>query len=168
MVWSAIIVIWAASFVIAGLLECGTHLLAIFGTPQAYLAHCGSAIPSGYAMVATDILTDFITLAIPVPIILSLQMDVPTKALTLFIFMIGALSVFILSSTFAYLLQWLSLSTCLYIVSIDLSVRLLLKATSILRRAWVFTPKTRSVSFFPSMELDFASSTEAEVKISNS
>jgi len=92
-VWIGIIIVWATSFVLAGLLECGSHLLAIFGEPQEYLDHCGSAIPSGYAMVASDVLTDLITLLIPIPVILSLQMSTRTRLLTMFTFMIGALSV---------------------------------------------------------------------------
>ncbi|OTA99108.1 hypothetical protein M426DRAFT_95697 [Hypoxylon sp. CI-4A] len=92
-VWMVIIVAWATSFVLAGLLECGSHLTAIFGAPQEYLDHCGSAIPSGWAMVGSDMATDLITLIIPIPAILKLQMPMHRKLLTLLTFMIGALSV---------------------------------------------------------------------------
>ncbi|KAL0466392.1 hypothetical protein QR685DRAFT_111036 [Neurospora intermedia] len=93
MVWIAVIIVWALSFVLAGLLECGSHLKALFGQPQAYLDHCGSAIPTGYAMVGSDVATDFITLLIPIPVIFSMKMDRRTRFLTLLTFMIGALSV---------------------------------------------------------------------------
>ncbi|KAK4143923.1 uncharacterized protein C8A04DRAFT_28265 [Dichotomopilus funicola] len=93
MVWIIVIIIWATAFVLSGLLECGSYLLALFGTPQEYLDHCGSAIPAGYAMVASDILTDFVTLMIPIPVILTLQTSTRTRILTLLTFMIGALSV---------------------------------------------------------------------------
>jgi hypothetical protein len=90
-VWMVIIVIWMTSFVLAGLLECGTHLWAVFGTPTEYLQHCGSAVPSGYAMVGTDIATDFITLTIPIPVVLGMHLSPRQKLLTLTAFLIGAL-----------------------------------------------------------------------------
>lgn len=58
---------------IAGLAECGSHLLALFGTPQAYLDHCGSAIPTGWAMVGSDVATDVITLILPIPMVSNLE-----------------------------------------------------------------------------------------------
>lgn len=64
--------------------------MAVFGTPTEYLEHCGSAIRSGYAMVGTDIATEFITLIIPIPVILGLHMDKRKKMLTLLVFLIGA------------------------------------------------------------------------------
>lgn len=68
-VWIIILIVWTTSFVLAGLLECGSHLKALFSTPQEYLHRCGSAIPSGYAYVGSDIATDFITLVIPLPVV---------------------------------------------------------------------------------------------------
>ena len=67
------LVLWTAAFVIAGLAECGSHLLALFGTPQAYLDHCGSAIPTGWAMVGSDVATDVITLILPIPMVSDLE-----------------------------------------------------------------------------------------------
>lgn len=92
-VWMVIIVIWATSFVLAGLLECGSHLKALFGEPYEYLHHCGSAIPSGWAMVGSDIATDLITLMIPIPVVMKLQMSTHRKILTTLTFMVGALYV---------------------------------------------------------------------------
>lgn len=92
-VWMVIIVIWMTSFVLAGLLECGTHLTALFGTPEDYNIHCGSAMPSGYGLIASDILTDFITLCIPIPVLVTLQMNKRTRVLTMLTFAIGSLSV---------------------------------------------------------------------------
>lgn len=89
-VWMIVIVGWTTAFVLAGLLECGTHLTAVF-SPTGYLEHCGSAISSGYAMVGTDIVTDFVTLIIPIPIIMGLQMDLQKKLLAISAFLVGAL-----------------------------------------------------------------------------
>ncbi|KAK8041469.1 hypothetical protein PG994_014476 [Apiospora phragmitis] len=90
--WMVVIVAWAVTFVMAGLLECGTHLTAVF-SPTGYLEHCGSAMNGGYAMVGTDIATDFVTLIIPIPIVMGLQMNLQKKLLALSAFLIGALSV---------------------------------------------------------------------------
>jgi len=92
-IWMIIIGVWATSFVLAGLLECGSHLKALFGHPQEYLDHCGSAITTGWAMVGSDVATDLITLIIPIPVVLGLHMSTHRKVLTLLTFLIGALSV---------------------------------------------------------------------------
>jgi hypothetical protein len=89
--WMVVIVVWATSFILAGLLECGSHLWAVFGTPTEYLKYCGSAVPSGYALVGSDIATDFITLIIPIPVVLRLHMSTRQKVLALTAFLIGAL-----------------------------------------------------------------------------
>ena len=68
-VWIVILLAWTLSFVIAGLAECGHHLKALFSTPQSYLKNCGSAIPTGWAMVGSDIATDVITLIFPIPMV---------------------------------------------------------------------------------------------------
>jgi len=108
MVWIIILVGWTLAFVLSGLLECGSHLNAIFGTPKDYLDHCGSAIPSGWAMVGSDVATDFITLVIPIPVVctefwfpyasvlnplqvLSLHLPPLKKALVAATFLVGAL-----------------------------------------------------------------------------
>ncbi|KAK0737602.1 hypothetical protein B0T21DRAFT_168395 [Apiosordaria backusii] len=91
--WMVVLAVWILGFVLAGLLECGTHLTAIFGTPQEYYEHCQAAMPSGYAMVSSDILTDVVTVLIPIPVIMKLQMNKRTRVLTLLVFSIAGLSV---------------------------------------------------------------------------
>jgi hypothetical protein len=68
-IWILVIIAWTVTFLLTGLLECGKHLKALFGTPDEYLHHCGSAIPTGWAYVGSDIATDMITLIIPIPIV---------------------------------------------------------------------------------------------------
>ncbi|KAK0714039.1 hypothetical protein B0T26DRAFT_628011, partial [Lasiosphaeria miniovina] len=92
-VWCVVVVCWTVAFLLAGLLECGSQLSALFSSPQVYYRYCGSAVPAGYGMIASDLATDLITLVIPVPVILTLIMDTRTKVLTLLTFMIGAFSV---------------------------------------------------------------------------
>jgi hypothetical protein len=91
LVWIVIIIVWTASSVLSRFLECGSHLMAVFGGPKEYQDHCRSAIPAGYAMVTSDVATDLITLLIPIPVIVKLQMSTRTKLLTLLTFMIGTL-----------------------------------------------------------------------------
>ncbi|KAM7206458.1 hypothetical protein V8F20_002807 [Naviculisporaceae sp. PSN 640] len=92
-VWTTIVALWTVGFLITGFFQCGTHLLAVLGTPEDYFTHCKAAVPAGYAMMGSDVLTDFITLIIPIPVIMSLGQDRRTKLLTLLVFMIGSLSV---------------------------------------------------------------------------
>ncbi|OTA61484.1 hypothetical protein K449DRAFT_331061 [Hypoxylon sp. EC38] len=92
-VWMILIGIWTAAFVLEVFLECGSHFMALFAQPDDYTRYCKSAIPAGWSLVGTDIATDIITLIIPIPAILKLQLSRRTKTLTLLMFMIGALSV---------------------------------------------------------------------------
>jgi hypothetical protein len=45
------------SFVLSGLLERGKHLKVLLGTPDEYLHSCGSAIPTSWAYVGSDVIT---------------------------------------------------------------------------------------------------------------
>lgn len=67
--WIFIIAAWTIAFWLSGLAECGSHLKALFGTPQSYLQHCGAAIRAGWAMVCSDVGSDIITLIIPIPMV---------------------------------------------------------------------------------------------------
>jgi hypothetical protein len=89
--WIVVIVCWTVAFTLAGLLECGSHLTALFSSPQAYYEFCGAAVPAGYGMIASDLATDLVTLVIPIPVIMTLVMDAKTKALTLLTFSVGAM-----------------------------------------------------------------------------
>lgn len=78
-------------FVIAALLECNTHLTALFGTPQDYTDKCSHSIHIGYALVATDMATDLVTLLIPIPPVVRLRVDTRAKLLILLTFLVAAL-----------------------------------------------------------------------------
>ncbi|PSR94506.1 hypothetical protein BD289DRAFT_465831 [Coniella lustricola] len=92
-VYMVFIAAWTISFIAAGLAECGNHLPAVFGTLTKYPASCGHAVLTGISLVATDVATDFLTLIIPVPIVLRLQLSTRIKLLSLLTFMIGALAI---------------------------------------------------------------------------
>ncbi len=89
--WIIVNAVWMVGFILSGLLECRTHLTAVFGTAQEYYTYCASSQQAGYAMIASDILTDLVTLLIPIPIVLSSQMNRRTKVLTLLVFTMGSL-----------------------------------------------------------------------------
>ncbi|KAH8882054.1 hypothetical protein GQ53DRAFT_787680 [Thozetella sp. PMI_491] len=91
--WIITNALWTIAFILSGLLECKTHLTAVFGTAEEYYAYCASSQQAGFAMIASDILTDLVTLIIPIPIVIGLKMDRRTKILTLLVFIMGSLSV---------------------------------------------------------------------------
>ncbi|KAI8946325.1 hypothetical protein F4801DRAFT_564924 [Xylaria longipes] len=91
--WTIIIFFWTLAFSIFFFAECGDHLLALFAQPADYDRYCKASIPAGWVQVGTDVGTDLVTLLIPIPVVLRLQMSRNLKALTLLIFAIGGLSV---------------------------------------------------------------------------
>ncbi len=110
-IWIVVLIGWTVTFALAHVFQCGSHLTAMFGTPEEYEMWCGAAEPAGYGYVGSDIATDLITLIIPIPVvskslstyqectlikvkkIASLQLQMSRKLLVLATFMIGALSV---------------------------------------------------------------------------
>ncbi|KAJ8126172.1 hypothetical protein O1611_g7466 [Lasiodiplodia mahajangana] len=81
--WTVIITLWTVTFSIIHFAECGDHLLALFAQIKDYTKYCKVSIHSGWAYVGTDILTDVITLIIPIPVILRLNMSRQMKVLSL-------------------------------------------------------------------------------------
>ncbi|KAI0448615.1 hypothetical protein F5B21DRAFT_496988 [Xylaria acuta] len=92
-VWMVVIVLWTLAFFIELFAECGLQFLALFAQVEDYAKHCKAAIPAGWAQAGTDVATDVVTLIIPIPVILKLQMSRNVKILTLLTFSIGVLSV---------------------------------------------------------------------------
>jgi len=67
--WIAIIIAWTITFIVAELLECGSHPLMIFRSSMDIAKYCPSIHSIGYALAGSDIGTDLITLLIPVPLV---------------------------------------------------------------------------------------------------
>ncbi|KAF2182285.1 hypothetical protein K469DRAFT_729030 [Zopfia rhizophila CBS 207.26] len=76
--WIAIIMGWTVAFAL---------------NPEEYQQYCEAFKGAGFAYIGSDIGTDLITLLIPIPIVISLQLPTTRKILVLATFMIGALSV---------------------------------------------------------------------------
>ena len=81
LVWTGVIVLWTVGFIMAGLLECGSHITALFASPGDYARFCGSAILAGRGMVASDVVTDIITLIMPLPMVSTHTKQTLKKAL---------------------------------------------------------------------------------------
>ncbi|KAI1823225.1 hypothetical protein F4861DRAFT_540218 [Xylaria intraflava] len=92
-VWMVVIVGWTLAFFIQLFAECDSHFSALWAQVADYTKYCQAAIPGGWAQVGADVATDVITLIIPIPVILNVQMSRHVKVLTLLIFSIGTLSV---------------------------------------------------------------------------
>ncbi|KAI1268770.1 hypothetical protein F5Y18DRAFT_422995 [Xylariaceae sp. FL1019] len=107
--WMCIIALWTVAFFIGIFTECGAHFGALFAQPEDYHKWCGSALALGWALVGTDVATDVVTLLIPIPVVLKLQMGGRNKLLVLSILLIGALSL-AASSVKAYIYIAASLS----------------------------------------------------------
>lgn len=71
MFWIIVLVAWTLTFVLAEILECGTRPLKIFGTRHDIEAYCPHIHEIGYALVGSDVATDFVTLLIPIPLVSS-------------------------------------------------------------------------------------------------
>ncbi|KAK4206823.1 hypothetical protein QBC37DRAFT_434378 [Rhypophila decipiens] len=111
-VWIGIVALWMVGAIIGGLTQCGTHLYAVLGAPEDYFTYCKASVPIGYAVMASDVLTDFVTLIIPIPVVMSLSLDRRTKILTLLTFMVGSLSVGCsIAKTYIYVIQATGQST---------------------------------------------------------
>ncbi len=68
-IWIVVLIGWTVTFALAHVFQCGSHLTAMFGTPEEYEMWCGAAEPAGYGYVGSDIATDLITLIIPIPVV---------------------------------------------------------------------------------------------------
>jgi hypothetical protein len=90
-IWMVIISLWTVAFILCAVFQCGSHFEAFFNSnPKIIAQYCvgPQMIPP---MAISDVITDFITLLIPVPVILGMRMSLSTKVFTILLFMIGAL-----------------------------------------------------------------------------
>lgn len=92
-VWIGIIAAWTLCFVLAEIFECGKHPLKVFGTKKDIEEYCPHIHDIGYALVASDVFTDLVTLLIPIPLIVKMRLPTTRKLLVAATFLIGALAV---------------------------------------------------------------------------
>ncbi|KAF2661018.1 hypothetical protein K491DRAFT_674322 [Lophiostoma macrostomum CBS 122681] len=92
-VWIILLIAWTITFVLAELLECGTHPLKIFSTAKDVAHYCPHIHEIGYALVGSDVGTDLITVLIPLPLVLQMRLPLARKLLVAATFMLGLLAV---------------------------------------------------------------------------
>jgi len=68
-VWIVFIILWTTAFVLMSLLQCGKHFSAMFGTSQEYFDKCMLVMPAMWVYLGTDIMTELVTLLIPIPVV---------------------------------------------------------------------------------------------------
>ena len=87
---AAVIVAWTIAFWFWFLLSCAPHLAARWVSHEANNAACRTDEESDLALAISDVITDFMILLLPVPLILRLQMDLKRKLVILGIFVLGS------------------------------------------------------------------------------
>ena len=87
----AIIALWSLSFFFGFAFECHTNITNYWTSPATIEAHCDntSALVLGFAV--SDVLTDLMILAIPIPIVWRLHMSTRSKIGVTGIFLLGLL-----------------------------------------------------------------------------
>ncbi|KAI9743050.1 MAG: hypothetical protein M1818_003345 [Claussenomyces sp. TS43310] len=87
-----VVVLWTVAFFFATLFQCGSRPSWLWQSPKAVATHCSDYkyIQLGHA--TSDVATDLVVLAIPIPIIWKLHMSPPQKLALLVVFLLGYIS----------------------------------------------------------------------------
>ena len=91
LVMCGVIALWALGFFFAVAFSCGTNLANFWTSAQTIEQYCvnTNALYLGFAI--SDVLTDILILAIPIPIVWKLHMSVENKVGLTCIFLLGSL-----------------------------------------------------------------------------
>lgn len=87
----ALLAAWTVSFLLANILQCGTRLSALWTSADDTLRYCKAAAPATYGFVVSDIITDFLVLISPIPVVWRMQVTTAKKIGILAIFALGTL-----------------------------------------------------------------------------
>ncbi|TGO08350.1 hypothetical protein BTUL_0213g00070 [Botrytis tulipae] len=88
-----IIIIWTLSFFFSILFICGTDFSAYWTSTIVEKAHCVDTDMLHNAFAISDVVTDFVIISLPVPMIFGLHLTVARKIGILAIFSLGALTI---------------------------------------------------------------------------
>ncbi|ESZ99267.1 hypothetical protein SBOR_0308 [Sclerotinia borealis F-4128] len=88
-----IIIIWTLSFFFSILFICGTDFSAYWTSTIVEKAHCVDTDKLHNAFAISDVVTDFVIISLPVPMIFGLHLTVARKIGILAIFSLGALTI---------------------------------------------------------------------------
>ena len=100
LVMCILIVLWSLSFCLSQAFQCGTHVEYLW-TPGLDVTKCYNGTPWELSFGVSDILTDLMVLATPLPIIYKLQLSTARKLGLYTIFLLGLLYVIAIQS-FSY------------------------------------------------------------------
>lgn len=84
-------VLWTLAFFFWFLFSCGSHFDARWTTIATLHDSCSTDVASDFSLAITDMLMDAIILAMPVPLVLRLNMKLSKKLAVLAIFGLGTL-----------------------------------------------------------------------------
>lgn len=91
LVMCGVIALWSLGFLFAFAFECGTNLANYWTSVHTIEQYCVNTDALYVGFVVSDILTDIMILAIPIPIVWKLQMSVVNKVGLTCIFLLGLL-----------------------------------------------------------------------------
>ncbi|KAJ5205566.1 hypothetical protein N7472_002014 [Penicillium cf. griseofulvum] len=93
--WVMIVIVaaWSISFFFATLFQCGTHWDWNWAPIGFFLTECTDTLNMLTVFCGTDLLTDFVIMFMPVPIIWKLQMSVKKKVGVTSVFMVGIFTI---------------------------------------------------------------------------
>jgi hypothetical protein len=69
MILIAVVIIWACTFVICLLAQCGPNIAANFGTLRELKTECNNTFAILIALAASDVAVDLVILGIPMPLV---------------------------------------------------------------------------------------------------
>lgn len=93
-VMMVLVAAWSTAFFLATVFQCGARQWELNWAPiGVFLTQCSNTLNMLTVFTATDVMTDFIIMFMPVPIIWKLQMPVRKKVGVTSIFMVGLLLV---------------------------------------------------------------------------
>jgi hypothetical protein len=87
----AVITLWMAAFFFATVFQCGTHWELNWAPIGVFLTQCSNTLNMLTVFTATDLLTDFIIMLMPTPIIWGLRLPIEKKIGVLSLFMVALL-----------------------------------------------------------------------------
>jgi hypothetical protein len=88
-----LLLLWASAFFFWTLFACAHGFSARWSTVAEFHAVCPSSIKSVLALAISDVLTDFMVLILPVPMVLQLRMTARRKLLVLAVFALGTIAI---------------------------------------------------------------------------
>ena len=91
LVMCGVIALWSLGFLFGFAFQCGTDITNYWTSLKTVQKYCASHHAMNFGFAISDVLTDLLILAIPIPIVWKLQMSIATKVGLTCIFLLGLL-----------------------------------------------------------------------------